>query len=74
MSDPFILCDGLVKIYKVADLEMVALREPCYKLTALDPRMPDLVVGRVGVMARVVEGGIVRVGDEVVVVLGGATE
>lgn len=27
MSDPFILCDGLVKIYKVADLEMVALRE-----------------------------------------------
>lgn len=27
MSDPFILCDGLVKIYQVADLEMVALRE-----------------------------------------------
>lgn len=27
MSEPFILCDGLVKIYKVADLEMVALRE-----------------------------------------------
>ncbi len=27
MSDPFILCDGLVKIFKVADLEMVALRE-----------------------------------------------
>lgn len=27
MNDPFILCDGLVKIYKVADLEMVALRE-----------------------------------------------
>ncbi len=27
MSEPFILCDGLVKIYKIADLEMVALRE-----------------------------------------------
>jgi putative ABC transport system ATP-binding protein len=27
MSEPFILCDGLVKIYQVADLEMVALRE-----------------------------------------------
>ena len=27
MSEPFILCDGLVKIYKVAELEMVALRE-----------------------------------------------
>lgn len=25
MSEPFILCEGLVKIYKVADLEMVAL-------------------------------------------------
>jgi ABC-type lipoprotein export system ATPase subunit len=27
MSEAFILCDGLVKIYQVADLEMVALRE-----------------------------------------------
>lgn len=27
MSEPFILCDGLVKIYQVAELEMVALRE-----------------------------------------------
>ncbi|MEM7533199.1 MAG: ABC transporter ATP-binding protein [Chloroflexota bacterium] len=27
MSDPFIYCEGLVKIYKVADLEMVALRD-----------------------------------------------
>lgn len=27
MSDPFILCDGLVKIYKIAGLEQVALRE-----------------------------------------------
>ena len=63
-----------IRIGQQALVEMVALREPCYKLTALDARMPDLVVGRVGVMARVVEGGIVRVGDEVVVVLGGATE
>jgi putative ABC transport system ATP-binding protein len=27
MADPFILCDGLVKIYKIAGLEQVALRE-----------------------------------------------
>ena len=27
MSEPFILCDGLVKIYKIAGLEQVALRE-----------------------------------------------
>ncbi len=27
MTEPFILCDGLVKIYKIAGLEQVALRE-----------------------------------------------
>ena len=26
-EEPFILCDGLVKIYKIAGLEQVALRE-----------------------------------------------
>ena len=51
-------------------VEMVALREPCYKLTALDARMPDCVIGRVGVMARVLEGGVVRVGDAVEVMDG----
>ena len=48
-----------------AEIEVVRLREPCYKLTALDPRMPDSVVDRVGVMARVVESGVIRVGDAV---------
>jgi MOSC domain-containing protein YiiM len=48
-----------------AVIEVVRPREPCYKLTALDPRMPDAVEGRVGVMARVVAGGTVRVGDAV---------
>jgi MOSC domain-containing protein YiiM len=48
-----------------AVIEVVRLREPCYKLTALDPRMPDSVVDRVGVMARVVESGVIRVGDAV---------
>ena len=47
---------------------IIALREPCSKLTPLDPRMPDSVIGRVGMMARVVEGGVVRVGDSVAVV------
>ena len=51
-----------------AVIELVALREPCYKLTPLDPRMPNSVIGRVGMMARVVEGGVVRVGDSVAVV------
>jgi MOSC domain-containing protein YiiM len=48
-----------------AVIEVVRLREPCYKLTALDPRMPDSVIERVGVMARVVESGMIRVGDAV---------
>lgn len=60
----------LIRIGQQALVEMVALREPCYKLTALDARMPDSVIGRVGVMARVLEGGVVRVGDAVAVVDG----
>lgn len=48
-----------------AVIEVVRLREPCYKLTALDARMPESVVQRVGVMARVVENGVIRVGDSV---------
>lgn len=50
-----------------AEIEVVRLREPCDKLTALDPRMPDSVIDRVGVMARVVESGVIRVGDAVAV-------
>lgn len=50
-----------------AVIEVVRLREPCYKLTALDARMPESVVERVGVMARVVESGVIRVGDAVAV-------
>ncbi len=57
----------LVRIGLDAVIELIALREPCYKLTPLDPRMPDSVIGRVGMMARVVEGGVVRVGDAVAV-------
>ena len=60
-----------VRIGQEALLEVVALREPCYKLTTLDARMPNLVVGRVGVMVRVLEGGVVRMGDAVTVVQGG---
>lgn len=54
-----------VRIGLEAVVEVVKPREPCYKLTPLDPRMPDSVVGRVGVMARVVESGVIRVGDSV---------
>lgn len=54
-----------VRVGLEAVIEVVRLREPCYKLTALDARMPASVVERVGVMARVVENGVIRVGDSV---------
>ncbi len=54
-----------LRIGPEAVIEVVSLRKPCYKLTALDARMPDSVIGRVGVMARVVESGLIRVGDAV---------
>lgn len=58
---------ALLRIGQQAVVEMVALRVPCYKLIPLNVSMPASVVGRVGVMARVVEGGPIRVGDAVAV-------
>lgn len=40
-------------------------REPCTNLTPIDDRMPDAVVGRVGMLATALEGGEIRVGDQV---------
>jgi MOSC domain-containing protein YiiM len=44
------------------------LREPCEQLTEVDERMPESVIGRVGMMCRVVQTGRIRVGDPVVIV------
>jgi MOSC domain-containing protein YiiM len=41
------------------------LREPCEQLTELDARMPESVVGRVGLMCRVIRSGRIKVGDVV---------
>lgn len=46
------------------------LRVPCTNLTPIDARMPEAVVERVGVMATVVDGGEIRVGDAVRIDLG----
>ncbi len=43
------------------------LREPCEQLTEVDGRMPESVVGRVGVMCRVIRSGRIRVGDPVAI-------
>jgi molybdopterin adenylyltransferase len=52
-----------------AVIALVSARAPCEQLTPIDERMPENVIGRVGMMCRVVESGAIRVGD-VVEVLG----
>ncbi len=47
-------------------LEIHDIREPCATLKTVDPRFPDLMVGRSGFLARVQRGGTVRTGMAVV--------
>lgn len=54
-----------LRIGSEAIVELLKLREPCEQLTPIDERMPASVVGRVGVMCRVLRGGPIQVGDEV---------
>jgi MOSC domain-containing protein YiiM len=46
-------------------LEVDDVREPCGVLKALDARFPDLMIGRSGLLCRVVHEGEVRPGDRV---------
>lgn len=46
-------------------LEISDVRAPCKTLRGIDPRFPDLMLGRSGWLARVVQGGEVRPGDSV---------
>lgn len=47
-------------------LELFDVREPCGTLKAIDPRFPNLMIGRSGWVARVRSGGTVRRGDPIV--------
>ena len=49
-------------------LEMDDVREPCATLKPVDARFPDLMVGRSGILCRVVEPGRVATGDAILVV------
>jgi MOSC domain-containing protein YiiM len=51
-----------------AVITLLKFREPCEQLTEIDERMPASVMNRVGYMARVTKGGLIRVGDPVVVI------
>ena len=42
-------------------------RKPCYVLDAINPCLKDIIVGRCGYMASVVEGGMIKPGMEIVI-------
>jgi len=46
-------------------VKIVVTQTGCAKFHGLDTRMPDNVQGRIGVMAEVVQGGRIKVGDPV---------
>ena len=48
-------------------IELTEPRKPCYVLDALDPRLKETTVGRIGWMARVVHPGWLTAGESVVV-------
>jgi MOSC domain-containing protein YiiM len=43
-------------------------RKPCYVLDSINPCLKDVIVGRCGYMASVVEGGMIKSGMEIVIV------
>lgn len=46
-------------------LEIFDIREPCVTLQQLDPRFPDLLIGRSGFLCRVLQEGTVAAGEEI---------
>lgn len=44
-------------------IEIAKVRVPCNQLKKWDPDLPEIIIGRSGWIARVVEEGIVRTGD-----------
>lgn len=48
-----------------ACVEIVGMREPCDRFEAIQGKSSKAVEGRVGVLAKVVSNGTIRVGDEV---------
>jgi MOSC domain-containing protein YiiM len=47
-------------------IEITKVRTPCVQLTMWDPDLPYIIIGRSGWMAKVIEEGVVKPGDEIV--------
>jgi MOSC domain-containing protein YiiM len=50
-----------------AEIELVEPRKPCFVLDAVHPDLQSAVVGRIGYLARVVKGGALCCGEEIVI-------
>ena len=46
-------------------LELTKERKPCYVLDAIDVRLKEVIVGRCGLYAQVLQEGIIRVGESI---------
>lgn len=46
-------------------LEIVETRKPCRNITRIDNRLPKRLYGQCGQLARIIEGGTVKLGDAV---------
>jgi len=46
-------------------IEITAVRVPCHQLKKWDPDLPEIIVGRTGWVAKVVEEGTVKAGDAI---------
>ncbi len=57
-----------IRIGRQVLIETTKLRQPCSNLTPIDARMPEAVENRVGMLAQVLQGGEIQVGDPVTLV------
>jgi MOSC domain-containing protein YiiM len=46
-------------------IEITKVRTPCHKLKQWDPLLPEIIVGRSGWVAKVIEPGEVKPGDDI---------
>jgi MOSC domain-containing protein YiiM len=47
------------------ELELTKVRQPCYVLDAIDPRLKKAIVGRCGFLAKVIHPGELQVGETI---------
>lgn len=50
-------------------LEITKIRNPCYVLDAIHPRLKEVIIGRCGMYAKVLKEGMLRVGETIEVLL-----